>query len=1025
MLGNWEEKEEEEEKEPEKASQLEAQKAAEEYVLEDLFENVTSAEDIKTQFEALSDDKKQAFFKVMLGNVFFQNFIKRTDEVLSFADEVLDSFEITRLGEVIDGARDIMVRDLEGESFSFEVELMGEKFVIKSDDSTINGKEIKVNDKNVGLRVAVVIEFAIRSTEEQFFEELEKEYKQRKSIDQLIEEGNFPLLLKKFKNIPSEYYIKLYELQYSDGRHYSTFLHQLFESDNSNDNILLFLNYIKANTDQFEYRDYLTLRDSQGRTPLQSAANNTVVNRRAVVNFLQPPIKETQDMEIDTHTESVHSSVNESFIRLKDAFLASGKEISKESIDSLIRSANQAFIDLSTKSDQDLFEYIKPTLPQSDRNLDIADQTIVDELKKVRFYIDASLRLFNDVINNGRLSSNQSGYLVRNDERDPTIGLTYKQMLAISYFALNDSNHLTAGNGHSPASKILQYAYHLCGIRRQYNEGDIETQQPYQENPGEDLSKCAGGMVNHLILALVGINKLAEIKFITYDVIKNEIASKMRDFISQNIKLIIDRIEPEEQRKFAILKWKLKNKMPEELYKAISENIGNEMIHSITEEIAQEYGRLNMSISYEGILRKLPYGGAIYAAIDKAVDLKNELLLDVAKMTYLDLRKIYQYLPCFIYYQHNQKAYIKLIELSMKKLEESWQEIDTLLASLSFEKEADLLTVFNIISLKSNDPKIQAYIKSLSAVNVNKFLDYAIKISNMEAVETIMLHNDNISLEKKGELLILIAAQGRLIMVKALIDDGANVNARDLEGKAALHWAAMRGHAAVVKALIDDGADINARDVEGNTALHRAVAGNKVAVVEVILKASSLNIETARSMIRGSVNLSWSMKSSFLRFAAQQGDIEMVEALIKHGAEIDAIDAEGNTALHYSAMRGNAAVVKALIDDGADVNARDVEGRTVLQVAEHNNHTDVQRLIELSIFNAKRKKAACILVVAVIGTGIAVGKTYLDSSNSALGGSAMPATENLNSIVTYYGEFLKSVVGGVFGALQGAIGRMH
>ena len=60
-----------------------------------------------------------------------------------------------------------------------------------------------------------------------------------------------------------------------------------------------------------------------------------------------------------------------------------------------------------------------------------------------------------------------------------------------------------------------------------------------------------------------------------------------------------------------------------------------------------------------------------------------------------------------------------------------------------------------------------------------------------------------------------------------------------------------------------------------------------------------------------------------LHTAAYIGDLQRVEKFINGGANVDAKDREGQTALHYAAKAGQIAVAKLLIANGADVNAGD------------------------------------------------------------------------------------------------------
>lgn len=67
-----------------------------------------------------------------------------------------------------------------------------------------------------------------------------------------------------------------------------------------------------------------------------------------------------------------------------------------------------------------------------------------------------------------------------------------------------------------------------------------------------------------------------------------------------------------------------------------------------------------------------------------------------------------------------------------------------------------------------------------------------------------------------------------------------------------------------------------------------------------------------------------------LRAAARGCHVEMMELLIRHGAPVDAVNINGETALHFCA--GNKQAIY-LIDHGADVNATDTRGRTPLHDA--------------------------------------------------------------------------------------------
>ncbi len=84
-----------------------------------------------------------------------------------------------------------------------------------------------------------------------------------------------------------------------------------------------------------------------------------------------------------------------------------------------------------------------------------------------------------------------------------------------------------------------------------------------------------------------------------------------------------------------------------------------------------------------------------------------------------------------------------------------------------------------------------------------------------------------------GLPLFLAAGEGRLDVVRYLLDEGADVNARENRGSTALIEAAYGGHIEVIKELLLRGAEINAIGEQG-TALDVAISRNNTPVVELL-----------------------------------------------------------------------------------------------------------------------------------------------------------------------------------------------
>ncbi len=80
--------------------------------------------------------------------------------------------------------------------------------------------------------------------------------------------------------------------------------------------------------------------------------------------------------------------------------------------------------------------------------------------------------------------------------------------------------------------------------------------------------------------------------------------------------------------------------------------------------------------------------------------------------------------------------------------------------------------------------------------------------------------------------------------------------------------------------------------------------------------------------------------------AAEKGDTAAVKALLDRGADVNAKDENGGTALMEAALLGNNATVQALLEAGADVNAKNKYGRTALMMAAAEGYTEIVELLK-------------------------------------------------------------------------------
>ncbi|MDE2981937.1 MAG: ankyrin repeat domain-containing protein [Gemmatimonadota bacterium] len=148
--------------------------------------------------------------------------------------------------------------------------------------------------------------------------------------------------------------------------------------------------------------------------------------------------------------------------------------------------------------------------------------------------------------------------------------------------------------------------------------------------------------------------------------------------------------------------------------------------------------------------------------------------------------------------------------------------------------------------------------------------------------------------------------------------------------------AAMAGDIAAVRALLADGADVNAAQGDGMTALHWAAERGNAELAEMLLYAGAAVEPVTR--IGGYTPL---------HIAARTGSDAVALMLLGAGADAAApAPGTGTTPLHLAATAGSAPLIAALLDRGADPDAReDVWGQTPLIFAASMNRADAVRVL--------------------------------------------------------------------------------
>jgi ankyrin repeat protein len=244
-------------------------------------------------------------------------------------------------------------------------------------------------------------------------------------------------------------------------------------------------------------------------------------------------------------------------------------------------------------------------------------------------------------------------------------------------------------------------------------------------------------------------------------------------------------------------------------------------------------------------------------------------------------------------------------------------------------------------------------------------------ISHPEVVQFLLENGADVQAkDNDGNTALIDTAgvyQGPIEIARLLLAKGIEVDARNAKGLTALMVAVDKGGLDVTQLLLEKGADANQKDAVDHTVLDHAIEAGNAELVKVLLAKGAVAgtaYKTNSQILAATTNFA-------LLNAAARGNLPKVKELLANGADVNARDTQHNTALLLNAQLSYSGVEvpTLLLEKGADIDAVNDNGESALMLSAGRNSQDEVKLFltHKANVNFRSKKGERALHLAATG----------------------------------------------------------